>query len=277
MKEETTDSETGVSSLSHRLNQFVRNMNSVVSFPNRYNVWGKRRGKSSRENNRLMQHKETTMTHIKQSTSEFTVIMSHDVTNRLDYLFSPLDGIHAIGELHDQLPRVHQPERRSWWNRKNRVRLYYGRFSWYPAFFAYVQMGTALHVLDAWEGDDERDGFDCMLGITDQAIQQVFLPLGFNEERETMSTGSSENQKEQPQQHCPFVADLVQRAFQEIWYGGARHPDTVIICGGREAEDDPGLSFEIEIRVRRHRLNGMSDSSQEPQSQDSTTSLAEER
>lgn len=217
------------------------------------------------------------MTHTKQSPSEFIVIMDHSVTNRLDDLFSPLDGIHAIGELHDQLPRVHQPERRSWWNRKNRVRLYCGRFSWYPAFFAYVQMGTALHVLDAWEGDDEHDEFDCMLGITDQAIQEVSVPLGFKEERETMSTDSSENQKEQPQWHCPDVAGQVQNAFEDIWFGGWYNTDSVILCGKAKVNEDVGVSFEIEIRVRRHRLIVMSDSSQQPQSQDSTSSVAEER
>ncbi len=194
------------------------------------------------------------MTHTKQSPSEFIVIMDHSVTNRLDDLFSPLDGIAAIGELHDQLPRLHQPERRSWWNRKNRVRLYCGRFSWYPVFFAYVQMGTALHVLDAWEGDDERDEFDCMLGITDQAIQEAFEPPGVKEVRETMSTDTSENQKEQPQGHCPCVAAQVQSAFQEIWFGGWRDFDSLVFDGRAELNQELGLSYEIEIRWRLHRL-----------------------
>jgi len=101
----------------------------------------------------------------RQSTSESIVIMDQSVEDRLDDLFSaPGDAIAAVDELRDQLPGLHQPERRSWWNRKNRVRLYRGRFRWYPVFFAYVQMGTALHVLDVWEGDDARDEFDCMLG-----------------------------------------------------------------------------------------------------------------
>lgn len=103
------------------------------------------------------------MTHTDQST--FNVIMDQSVEDRLDELFSaPGDAIAAIDELHDQLPGLHQPQRRFWWNRKNRIRLYRGRFKWYPVFFAYVQMGMALHVLDVWEGDDVRDEFDCMLG-----------------------------------------------------------------------------------------------------------------
>jgi hypothetical protein len=85
--------------------------------------------------------------------------MHHDLVNELDECFSPVDGIIAIDQMFVELPQLHQaiapkrPQKRA----GRTLKVYRGRFDWYPLGFSYVQTGTTLHVLELWNWDNRVD------------------------------------------------------------------------------------------------------------------------
>lgn len=114
--------------------------------------------------------------------------------------------------------------------------------------------------------------------ITDQTSRAAFVPLGFNEEKHTMMKFNNKDQEEHPSRgHCPHIAGQVQSAFQEIWYGGWREFDTLVFTGQAEVNEHVGLSFEIEIRWRQHRLVDLGEESLRYQLLDITSSIPEKR
>lgn len=102
------------------------------------------------------------------TTQPFTVILSPEQTDALDYAFSPMDGIVAIDNVCLDLPEVHQLRAIDPDN-YNTPRVYTGRLAWYPLGFSYVQAGHELHVLDFWFDDDlgtpNRNEVDSVIGL----------------------------------------------------------------------------------------------------------------
>jgi hypothetical protein len=84
----------------------------------------------------------------------FTVRMHPELVDELDAGFSPMDGIAAINDLFVGLPLVHPSPVRKRRRSSKKLRLYIGRFAWYPSLaFGYVQIDNELHVLKLWDVD----------------------------------------------------------------------------------------------------------------------------
>lgn len=99
-------------------------------------------------------------------THEFKVFMHRDLVDELDEGFSPMDGLVAIRQIFGELPRHHveiaSKRPRSQMGRS--LRVYRGRYSWYPLGFSYVQIGKTLHVLQFWNDDESsRSTIDVVL------------------------------------------------------------------------------------------------------------------
>lgn len=103
------------------------------------------------------------------STTIFEVRMHHELVNELDYGFSPMDGLAAINDIFVGLPLVHPSPARKQRRTPKRLRLYTGRFKWYPRLgFSYVQLGNELHVIELWyEEHPERRPVDVVLPETE--------------------------------------------------------------------------------------------------------------
>jgi hypothetical protein len=109
-------------------------------------------------------------------TPQFKVFMHADLVDELDEGFSPMDGLVAIGQIFGELPRRHaaiapkRPRRQP----ARTLRVYRGRYDWYPLGFSYVQIANDLHVLDLWLVDDaERPAIDVVLSDETDCIQDL--------------------------------------------------------------------------------------------------------
>jgi hypothetical protein len=124
---------------------------------------------------------------------QFTVVMHRDLVDELDYGFSPLDGIVAIGQMFGELPLLHPADapKHPWVRAPRNLRVYRGRYHWYPNLcFSYVQIDRTLQVLELWW--DDRGGkynrvkVDVVLGKNPnfQAVQECcpvpVAPIGEN-------------------------------------------------------------------------------------------------
>ncbi len=88
------------------------------------------------------------------STTPFKVYMHRELVDELDYGFSPMDGIQAINDIFVGLPLVHPSPARKQHRTPKKLRVYTGRFKWYPELaFTYIQLGDQLHVLELWARD----------------------------------------------------------------------------------------------------------------------------
>ncbi len=101
------------------------------------------------------------------NSNNFTVYMHRELVDELDEGFSPMDGITAINDLFVELPlqhRSHEP-RHERWRAPRKLRVYCGRFSWYPELgFSYVEIGQQLHVIELWfDRNPERRTVDVIL------------------------------------------------------------------------------------------------------------------
>ena len=103
------------------------------------------------------------------SDTTFTVSLHATLVDELDECFSPMDGIIAIDQMFQELPRLHpefgpkRPQKRA----SRTLKVYRGRYDWYPLGFSYVQIGTTLHVLELWNWDDQAD-VDVVLGTNQE-------------------------------------------------------------------------------------------------------------
>ncbi len=108
------------------------------------------------------------------SDTKFTVFMHHDLVNKLDETFSPVDGIVAIDQMFIELPRLHLgtlPKRPR--NRVGRnLKVFRGNYHWFDLGFSYVQVGNALHVVELWRDYDwrkpNRTDIDVVLGTREE-------------------------------------------------------------------------------------------------------------
>src|SRR5580704_8389441 len=115
-------------------------------------------------------------------TQALKVFMHRDLVDELDEGFSPMDGLIAIGQMFNELPRRHaaiapkRPRRQA----GRKLRVYCGRYDWYPLGFSYVQIGNALHVLELWIDDEtdkpNRRQIDVILSDEAAAIQTCESP-----------------------------------------------------------------------------------------------------
>lgn len=80
------------------------------------------------------------------------VCMAHPLADRLDYSLSPLDGILAIGQVHRDLPIVHnrRSPRLRLFRRGGSLRIYRARMDWAGVGLDYVEHCGHLHVIDIW-------------------------------------------------------------------------------------------------------------------------------
>jgi hypothetical protein len=110
-------------------------------------------------------------------TNPFKVFMHSDLVDELDEGFSPMDGIIALGQMFTELPQRHaaiapkRPRRTA----GRKLRVYRGRYNWYPLGFSYVQIGNALHVLQLWLIDEDkpnRRNIDVVLSDETAGIQE---------------------------------------------------------------------------------------------------------
>ena len=88
-----------------------------------------------------------------EPTHAFTVVMHPTLVDELDEGFSPMDGILAIDEMFGELPLLHAglAPKRLRKRTARKLRVYRGCYDWYKSLgFSYVQIGTALHVLELW-------------------------------------------------------------------------------------------------------------------------------
>ena len=115
-------------------------------------------------------------------THELKVFMHRDLVDELDDGFSPMDGLVAIGQMFDELPRRHaaiapkHPRRRA----GRKLRVYRGRYDWYPLGFSYVQIANALHVLELWIDDEDKPNrrkIDVILSDEGAGIQSFEPPI----------------------------------------------------------------------------------------------------
>ncbi len=103
------------------------------------------------------------------SSTKLTVSMHDTLVNELDECFSPMDGIIAIDQMFLELPQLHpaiaprRPQKRA----RRTLKVYRGRYHWYPLGFSYVQIGTTLHVLELWNWDNRAD-VDVVLGTREE-------------------------------------------------------------------------------------------------------------
>ena len=96
----------------------------------------------------------------------FTVFMSRELVDKLDYPLSPADGIVAIDQVFRGLPKVHTPAREHRWRFGSHVtfRVYRANISWAMTGISYIQVSMGLHVIDVWEYPiSSRQRFDAVL------------------------------------------------------------------------------------------------------------------
>jgi hypothetical protein len=86
----------------------------------------------------------------------FTVRIDDKLIDQLDDCLSPGDGVQAIDDLFQELPKVHQSRETARPQRKPRkwLRVYRGRYGWFDVGFSYVQVGNELHVVEFWPDAD---------------------------------------------------------------------------------------------------------------------------
>jgi hypothetical protein len=111
------------------------------------------------------------------TTTAFEVYMHRELVDALDEGFSPMDGVQAINDLFVGLPLVHSSPIRKRRRSPKKIRLYNGRFGWYPWLgFSYVQIGNQLHVVELWyEPNPESRPVDVTLPETE--LQQHEGPV----------------------------------------------------------------------------------------------------
>jgi hypothetical protein len=109
----------------------------------------------------------------------FTVMMHPTLVDELDEGFSPMDGIVAIDEMFSELPLLHAglAPKRLRKRTARKLRVYRGCYDWYKSLgFSYVQIGTALHVLELWY--DENPKFSELDVVLGTGRTEGYTPFG---------------------------------------------------------------------------------------------------
>ena len=104
-------------------------------------------------------------------TDAFTVLMSRELIDKLDYSLSPADGIAAIDQVLLGLPKIHSSNRERRWRLGDHAmfRMYRADIDWACIGISYIQVGHALHVIDVWEySASNRPRFDAVLPPIEQ-------------------------------------------------------------------------------------------------------------